>query len=143
MKKYQTKHYQEIKNYIDAYQADLSEEIHASQEYSFRIYLVPKLGNHQTSSDVAVEFIKYDPENPERFQGLEKQIVAIKENRTIQVANQGKYKPKDVSKIVALKIEKTFKVSDHTKAWKFYNEAFPTVRKNGRWGQKISERTDG
>jgi hypothetical protein len=120
MKKYQAKHYQEIKEYIDAYHASLSEDVHASQEYSFRVYLVPKLGNHHTSSDVAVEFIKYDPENPEQFQGLEKQIVAIKGSRTVQVANQGKLKPKDVSTIITSKIEKRFRVSDHTKAWKFY-----------------------
>ena len=119
MRRYQTKHYQEIREYIDAYQSDLAEDIQTSQEYSFRMYLVPKIGNHLSSSDIAVEFIKYDPENPEQFQGLEKQIVAIR-NRTIQVANQGKLKPKDVWVTVEAKIGKRFRQGEHTKAWKYY-----------------------
>jgi len=121
MKRFQAKHYQEIREYIDAYHAGLSEEVQASQEYSFRVYLVPKIGNHKSSSDVAIEFIKYDPDKPEKFQDIEKQIVAIKGNRTIQVANQGKLKPKAVSTIVASRICRKFNLSDHTKAWKFYN----------------------
>jgi len=119
MKKYQAKHYQELKEYIDAYQANLSEEIQVSQEYSFRVYLVPKIGNHLTSSDIAVEFVKYDPDNPEQFQGLEKQIVAFRD-KTIQVANQGKLKPKDVWVAVEARIGRRFRQGEHTKAWQYY-----------------------
>ena len=121
MKKYQARHYKEIREYIEAYHSDLSDEVQASQEYSFRIYLVPKTGNHQTSSDVAIEFLKYDPKNPEQFQGLEKQIVAIKSSRTVQVANQGKLKPKAVCLIVEPRIGRRLNTTDHAKAWKYYN----------------------
>ena len=127
MKRYQASHYQEIKEYINAYQSDLADEIQTSQEYSFRIYLVPKIGNHLSSSDLAIEFVKYDPENPELFQEIEKQIVAVKASRSVQVANQGKLKPKSVCETVASRISRRFVMADHTMAWKFYK-----VRSNNK-----------
>lgn len=128
MKKYQAKHYNELKEYIDTYRSELSEDIFASPEYCFRVYLIPKTGNHATSSDVSMEFVKYDPTNAEQFAGLEQNITLIKD-RIVQVANQGKLKPSDVCKAVSVKIGKTFNVSDHTKAWKYYK-----VRKQGYQG---------
>ena len=71
-------------------------------KYSFKAFFVPKLGNHRNSSDIAIEYIKFDPNNPEEMKKYEKMIVGIKE-KTIAVANQGKYKPSKVLEILEKK----------------------------------------
>lgn len=124
-KKLQSKHYNELKDFIDTYRAELSDEVFSDSRYSFRVYLVPKIGNHRSSSDTAIEFIKYDPSHPEQFKDIEKDITLIKEKR-VQVANQGRYKPSDVSEQIKQRLGKPFNISFHTNAWKYYK-----VRKQG------------
>lgn len=124
-RKIQSRHYKELKNFIDIYRKGLSDETFCDSQFSFRVYLVPKTGNHRSSSDTAIEFIKYDPSQPEQFQDVEKDIALIKEKR-VQVANQGLFRPSDVSEQVRQKTGKPFNISLHTKAWKCYD-----VRKNG------------
>lgn len=82
----------------------LNANILNSQEYSFKIFLIPKLGNHRNSTDPAIEFKKFDPNTPKEMNKNDKMVVAVKE-KTIQVANQGKYKPKQVINILKEKQE--------------------------------------
>lgn len=42
---------------METYREDLEDDIVESQQYRIRALLVPKLGNHAKSSDIAVEFI--------------------------------------------------------------------------------------
>ena len=63
-----------------------------TRKYSFRVYLVPKTGNHRSSSDTALEFIKYDPDQAEEMEGLQHQIAVIKEKQ-VQVANANLLNP--------------------------------------------------
>lgn len=125
-RQFQSKHYKELKSFIDTYRRGLSDEIYSDMKYSFRVYLIPKNGNHYSSSDTAIEFVKYDPSQPDLFEKLEKDITLIKEKR-VQVANQGRFKPKDVCSVVSKQIDKKFSISNHTQAWKFYE-----VRKKGQ-----------
>lgn len=124
-KQLQSSHYKELKKFIDLYRKDLPKNIINDMDFSFRVYLIPKTGNHLKSSDLAIEFVKYDPENPDFFSNIEKDVALIKEKR-VQVANQGLFKPKQVSEEVAAKINKKFTVNAHVKAWKYYD-----VRKQG------------
>lgn len=124
IKKFQGRQYDELKDYIDSFRDDLPDEIFDDQKYSFRVFLLPRIGNHKSSSDIAVEFVKYNPNDPE-YKELRRQIALVKEKK-IQVANQGKYKPGDVKKLVEPKIGKKFTIYNHTQAWKMYN-----VRKSG------------
>lgn len=118
-KKLQKKHYKELRSFLDDYRRGLPEEVFSDQQYAFRAFLVPKIGNHRNSSDIAIEFIKYDPTQPELFSNIEKGIVAIRE-KTIQVANQGKLKPKMVCKLISERIGRKFSINSHAKAWKYY-----------------------
>ncbi len=124
-KKLQSKHYNELKDFIDGYRAELSDEVFGDNRYSFRVYLVPKTGNHRSSSDTAIEFLKYDPSHPEQFEDIEKDITLIKEKR-VQVANQGRFKPTYVTEQVKQRLRKPFTITFHTKAWKYYK-----VRRQG------------
>ncbi|MCC8167007.1 MAG: DUF3644 domain-containing protein [Planctomycetes bacterium] len=126
MKHLQAKHFEEIRNFIDTYRDGLSQTSTNSNDYSFKVFLVPKVGNHRSSSDLAFEFIKFDPNNPEQYDMIEKGFAVIKE-KTIQVANQGKYKPTYVCAEVSKAIKKPFDPTFmHSNAWKFYK-----VRKTG------------
>lgn len=125
MKKVQAQHYNELKQYIDAYRGALSDEIYSDSQFSFRVYLIPQVGNHRTSSDCAVEFVRYDPNNPEEHESLQRNIALIKEKR-VPVANQGKFKPKMVCEILSERLGKKISIALHTAAWKYYD-----VRKQG------------
>jgi hypothetical protein len=124
-KQLQSIHYKELKGFIDSYRAALPDDVFGDSQYSFRVYLVPKTGNHRSSSDIAMEFIKYDPSQPEQFEDIEKGITLIKEKK-VQVANQGYFKPSQVCEQVAQKLGKPFGVTLHARAWKYYK-----VRRQG------------
>lgn len=126
VKRIQSQHYSELKEYVEAYRGSLEDNIYSNNQYSFRVFLIPQLGNHQSSSDCAVEFVRYDPNNPEEFEPLKKDIALIREKR-VPVANQGKYKPKMVCDTLSARLGKPVSISLHTLAWKAYN-----VRKQGK-----------
>ena len=119
LRKIQANEYEAIRKYSDAYDEALPEEIHQSMNYSFRAFLIPKIGNHARSSDVAIEFVKYDPTNPEEMEKYERQIAFIKEKQ-IPVANQGRLKATDVVKKIKETTGIDLNVTHHTNAWKLY-----------------------
>ncbi len=122
IKRLQSKEYDLIRKYIDDYQDKLPDDILQSQKYSFRVFLMPRLGNHAKSSDLAVEFVHYDPTNPEEMKQYEKQVAMIKERVIrIQVANQGRLRPSTVCKRVSVITGKSFNTHHHTNAWKLYH----------------------
>lgn len=125
IKRIQSEHYEELKEYIEAYRSSLDDSVFTNNQYSFRVYLIPQIGNHRSSSDCAVEFVQYDPNRPEAFEKIKKDIALIKEKR-IPVANQGKLKPQMVCDVLSEKMGFKFSVALHTKAWKYYK-----VRKTG------------
>ena len=117
------KEYKNVKQFIERYRHNLSPEIYSDLRYSFRVFLIPKVGNRKSSSDVAIEFIKYDPNNPKEMEQYGKFIVAIKEKRVI---NDG-FKAGEVAEKVynALKSNMPegwkFNASyHHVKCWKYY-----------------------
>ncbi len=54
LRRLQSKEYDLIRKYIESYQSDLPGEVLQSQKYSFRVFLIPRLGNHATSSSKRV-----------------------------------------------------------------------------------------
>jgi len=117
IKRLQAHEYELVRQFIDKYQESLPAEILQSPHYAFRVFLVPKLGNHAKSSDVAIEFVHYDPLQPGEL--YEKQIAMIKEQK-VQVANQGKLKPSQVVERVGATTGLRFTINDHINAWKLY-----------------------
>lgn len=120
LRKVQASEYDALRKYIEAYDASLPDEIRQSLNYSFRAFLIPKIANHKNSSDIAIEFVRYDPNNPEDMEKYNKQVAFIKE-KTVQVADQGKLRVKDVVRKVKEATGLPFKISHHTNAWKIYN----------------------
>ena len=121
LKEIQSREYRTVKEYIDTFRYSLDENVRDNSEYSFRVFLVPKIGNRQTSSDITVEFIPYDSNRPEEMEKCEKRVAFIKEKQ-IPVVNPGKLKPGDVSQRIRDALGITFHPSTHHAwCWKYYN----------------------
>lgn len=129
LKKLQEKQYKELKDFVDKYRTSLDDNIYNDERFSFRVFLVEKVGNHKSSSDMSIEFIKSDPKRPELTEEIQKNIALIKEKR-VPVANKGNLRPKAVVEEVSKRIGRDFKIHNHTSAWKLYN-----VRKSEKMAQ--------
>ena len=105
-------------NFVKNYRGLLEAEVENSQRYSFKVYLIPKIGNHRSSSDLAIEFVKYDSEDPQEMEKYDKAVVAIKEKQ-VPVANVNHLKPSMVlEKLKEKGYIKTMKW--HTDMWRKY-----------------------
>lgn len=122
------RHFDELRQFVEAYRSDLPPAIYRDHRYSFRVYLVPKTGNHVSSSDLAVEFVKYDPTKPEEMAEYEKVVALIKEKQ-VPVANAALFRPAQVCNEVEARTGRAFKPSHHhVLAWKKHK-----VRPDGRF----------
>lgn len=133
------KEYEDVKWFIDKYRHNLSPEIYSDLRYSFKVFLIPKVGNRRSSSDVAIEFIKYDPNNPEEMKQYEKFIVAIKEKRVINDGFKAGEVASKVYNALKDKMPQNWKFNasyHHAKCWKFYKIR---PKKNG---EKNPEKTN-
>jgi hypothetical protein len=119
MKKFQGKQYEDLKEYIEIFRSELTDAIYQDPKFSFRVYMIPKIGNHASTSDIAFEFVKYDPNKPSDNEALQKQVALIREKQ-VPVVNPGRFKPSEVAKIVSQKIGRLFTVPIHTSSWKYY-----------------------
>lgn len=120
VKRIQSKEYDTIRQFIGTFQSGLPPEVFQSSKYAFRAYLIPKIGNHLSSSDVAIEYISVDSLTEEEREQVTKHIALIKEKQ-VQVANQGKLKPIQVVKRVREESGVAFNRTHHANAWKLYN----------------------
>lgn len=115
----QTTQFSHVRKYIDDFCEQLPKEIVQSPNFSFRAFLIPKVGNHATSSDVALEFVNYDPQNEADMKMYDRQIALIKEKK-VQVADQGKYLPTAVINEVKRRTGIEFNHYNHGQAWQYY-----------------------
>ncbi|MEW6410649.1 MAG: DUF3644 domain-containing protein [Nitrospirota bacterium] len=110
-----------VKGYIERFRTSLSDDVQGNMEYSFKVFLIPKIHSHSKSSDLAVEFIPYDKLKPEEMDQYSRLIALIKP-KEVTIANLGGYKPSDVAKKVEAAIGKPFKTSSHhVKCYKLFN----------------------
>lgn len=118
------KDYHSVRAYVDAFRGALSQDIQGSLDYSFKIFLVPKIGNHASSSSVAVEFVKYDPSKPEEMKRYE-YLVAMIKPKAVPVANLGFLKPGEVVQQVASRLEQKFTHYTHGLCYRRFNARLP------------------
>lgn len=118
--KCQEKTFKTVKNYIDSFRSSLSVETNNSLEYSFKVYLVPKISNNYGNDAVAIEWVKYDPSKPDEMKQYER-VVAMIKPKEISVTNLGFLKPGKVSAEVAKRLGKRFTTTDHAKCYYHFN----------------------
>jgi hypothetical protein len=121
----QAKSYSAIKAFVDKFRSSLNSEIQSDVSYSFKVFLVPKIGTHASKDSVAVEFVKYDPSKPEEMKQYER-VVALIKPKHIQVANLGLLKASEVAKKVASTIGRPFNLHHHLICYRHFNVRPPT-----------------
>ncbi len=115
-----------VAQYIETFRFSLSNDVSQDLSYSYRVFLIPKVVNHQGQADVAVEFVKFDPADPKQKEELDK-LTAIIRHTVVPVANAGRLKAGDVCKKVEPIVQQIFGKQakfnasyHHAKACEFY-----------------------
>ncbi|MFB2680338.1 DUF3644 domain-containing protein [Shewanella mangrovisoli] len=114
LKQLQKENYRVVREFMETYKNDLSDDVLESQKYRIRAFLIPKIGNHAKTSDLAVEFINTNKLTDEELRSYEQGIAFIK-------GIESPYKLKPSKVVEAIKERHAFfNTSLHTKCWKFY-----------------------
>jgi hypothetical protein len=115
-----------VQQYLDTFRSTLSHRTTDDLLFSYKVFLIPKVSNHQGQADVAVEFVKFDPAKPDEMVQYDK-LTAIIKPAIAQVANAGRLKSGDVCKRVEPVVKEAcgkgcrFAAGyHHAKAWAFY-----------------------
>jgi hypothetical protein len=110
-----------LSEHIRIYQDALDDEIVRSQDFCFRVLLIPKLVNRASASDISIEFIKLDEHSRTFVEGVQHQYAAFIKTKTVPVANQGLLRASDVVSIIQETTEPRFIMHHHVLAWKYFN----------------------
>jgi hypothetical protein len=114
-----------VRDYVEKFRGSLGPTVLSSMKYSFSVFLVPKVGNRASSSDVAVEFLKIDEASDDELKRLEKLNVLIKEKH-VPIANLDLFKPSEVVREVRKLTTAPVDLHVHTCAWRHYKVRPPT-----------------
>jgi hypothetical protein len=124
------RNFQSIRKFIEAFRSSLSDDIYADQNYSFKVFLIPKVGASRSADDVAVEFVKYDPSKPEEMSKYQKVVTLIKPKQ-VNIINATGLKAGEVVSRVAERLNgKTFNQTSHTRCWHHFTA--PTAEGSSR-----------
>ena len=79
LRRFYSQEYDALKEYINTFRAGLSDEIVSNPAFAFRVVLIPMPVSEARKSEVSIEYIKIDPNNPEQTAEIERQYVAIRQ----------------------------------------------------------------
>jgi len=125
MRAFQSAEYENIVKYINDFEANLSDEILESQEFAFRVFLIPMSVNNIRKGDKSIEFIPLDKCSKELNNELDKCFVAYK-TKYQDVIHAYDMRPSEVCKQIEMKTNKKFTIKMHTDAWKKHNVRPPS-----------------
>lgn len=109
-----------VRNYIDKFRSSLSDDILGDMAYSFKVFLIPNVWNHRSQEALAIEWVHYDPNDPEQMENYVKSVALIKD-RHIPVSNLNKLKAGEVAGQVKKAIGRPFTASSHhARCWKHF-----------------------
>ena len=119
LRELQSENYPSVKNYVERFRSSLSTDVEQSMEFSFRVFLIPKTGNHANTSDVAMEFINVSSLDEVAKAEFEQAVTLLKTRETA-VAHPGQMKPGQVAEKVKKRLGFKFGTHDHTLCWKHF-----------------------
>jgi hypothetical protein len=109
-----------VLDYVEKFRSSLSSDIRDSQEYSFRVFLIPQLVNHPGRTTAAIEWVHYDPSDAEAMSHYD-HVVALIKTKQVSVENKGGFKPTDVCRAVSARLGgKKFGLHEHRCCWQHY-----------------------
>jgi hypothetical protein len=111
------RNFQSVRKFVETFRSTLSDDVLADQNYSFKVFLIPKVGASRSADDVAVEFVKYDPSKPEEMSKYNKVVALIKPKQVNVINATGLRAGEVVSKVAAKLGGKKFNQSRHTQCW--------------------------
>ena len=68
----------DLRSYIDSFRSSLSAEQLQDMAFSYKVFLLPKPANRERGADLAVEFVKYDRDNPAEMERITRAVALIK-----------------------------------------------------------------
>jgi hypothetical protein len=121
LKQIEAEEYEIVSKYIDTFRGTLDIQTWNSTEYSFKVFLVPIIGNSQHTADKTVEFVKFDPSRPEEMNEYERLVTFIKEKQ-VPVANLDGHKASEVCEFIKNRLNiKCFSPAfHHAMCWSHY-----------------------
>lgn len=114
-----TKEGEQVLKFIKQYRESLSSSISNNENFSYKLFVIPKVGNHQNSSDAAVEFIKVDSNSQEQIDLLNKFVIAIKDKQAPN-NNSHPLRPGQIIKLIEEKTGVKKTMHWHTQMYKKY-----------------------
>lgn len=110
----------ELIDYIKTYRENLDLNIINSDEYAFKIFILPKLIQNQNKADLTIEFIKYNQENNTDREQLNTINALIKERKINDGLSGKELTAKNIVDIIYNK-HFWFTMPYFIEAWKKYN----------------------
>lgn len=131
----QARDLKDLDTFINNYRENLAQDHLSSPEYSFRIYLFPKVGNHEGSSDAAVEFIR----DTEIASEISKYVIGVKEKKVFYFGLRPKVVAEKVFEQIKSKMPEgwRFDANRHVPCWRYFKVRPP---KNDPDPEKTDER---
>ena len=109
-----------VLSYVRQFRSELSLDTLNTQQFSFKVFMVPQLANHRSKDAFAVEFVHFDPDDPESMKNYQEAVVLIKE-RHVEVRSAASMLPKVVAERVAARIPWHFTLhGHHARCWQFF-----------------------
>ena len=87
-KKMLSRDIKEIKNFIEKYRSELSEDVFNSQEYSVKLIQIPKILNNPRKNVPAIEFVNWTNLSEKDKENYEK-VTALIKNKTVKIESRG------------------------------------------------------
>ena len=108
-----------VMEYINTFRGGLANVDLNHPGYAYRVFLVPKIVNHENSADSAIEFVRFDETDEDQQEALRKMNVLIKDKH-VPIANLELQKPAKVVDEVSNSLPFVFNMHHHTTAWKYF-----------------------
>jgi len=86
-----------VMNHIKDFEKELPKKVTESPEYSFKLFLVPKIGNNCSKDCIPVQFVKYDMLKPEEKLQYDQLVSVLTKEKVIETVVE---KEKIVEKVV-------------------------------------------
>lgn len=111
---------QELLYFIEKYRLSLSQDTFNSQEYSIKLFQIPKISN-TNRSDLSIEFVNWNDLTSEERSQVQKITTLIKDkNIKLEGVNVGKLNPSTVVDQVKKSGINNFSTHWHTVLWKLF-----------------------
>lgn len=119
-----------VLDFIKTYRSAIDRNVLNSQDFAFKVFIMPNIWRNRNTADVAINFVKYDESSPEEMEKYDEAIFAIKNKE------KNRYRPTQVLEQISEKIWINKTMHWHNWMWRKY-----TVRpwEKNRWDLCNSE----